>query len=305
MIVEKITERKAAKIKLYPTHTNRASELGHVCERYLVFKRTRWQEAILHTVDLQFVFDDGEVHEQAVIREMQDAGFQIIEQQRAYEWKEYQITGHVDGLVVIDGKPYPFDVKSMSTFIFRTISTADDLLRGKYSYLRKYPAQIQLYQLMGNKENGLFILKDKANGKLKELWMPLDLEYCESLIQKAERINAHVVAGTVPEPIPWDERTCGSCQFAHICLPEARREALDLTDDPDLEAQLKRRSELDPLRREYDEIDELIKSKVHERPKVVVGDYLITGKYIEPKGRPKYWKATIQKLEIQKGVPNV
>lgn len=305
MIVEKILERKASKIKQYPTHTNRASELGHVCERYLVFKRTRWQEAVLHDVALQVLFDEGDLHESAVIRELQDAGFQIIEQQRSYEWPKYQITGHVDGKIVLDGVAYPFDVKSMSSYIFKSVQTVDDLLHAKYAHLKKYPAQIQLYQLLDNKENGLFILKDKSSGQLKELWMPLDLVYCEALVQKAERINAHVASGTVPDPIPWDERTCGSCQFAHICLPEARRESLDLTNDPELEAKLKRRAELDPLRQEFKEIDDDVKSLLKEKPKVVVGDFLITGKWIEPKGKPKYWKTDIQLLQIQKGVPNV
>jgi CRISPR/Cas system-associated exonuclease Cas4 (RecB family) len=305
MIVEKILERKAAKIKLYPTHTNRASELGHVCERYLVFKRTRWMDATLHDVALQLVFDEGHLHEDAVMNDLREAGVQVIEQQRSFHWQKYNITGHIDGKIIDGREVLPIEIKSMSTYVFKSITTVDDMLHSRYAHLKKYPAQLQLYMLMDNAERGIFILKDKSSGQLKELIMPLDLVYCESLVQKTERINAHVAANTIPEPIPWDERTCGSCQFAHICLPEARREALDLTDDPDLEAQLKRRSELDPLRREYEELDDLVKMKVKGRPKVVVGDYLITGREITPKGKPPYWKSEINLIQIQKGPSNV
>ena len=121
--------------------------------------------------------------------------------------------------------------------------------------------------------------------------------------KKCEAINAHVKNGTTPDPIEWSESTCGRCQFAHICLPEAKREALDLTNDPDLEVKLKRRAELAPLRAEYEELDDDVKAILKERPKVLCGDFLILGKWIEPKGRPKYWKTNIEQITPQKGIP--
>jgi hypothetical protein len=87
-IVQKVIESKSKKIELWPVSSNRASEMGHPCERYLVYLRTRGNERVLHDVGLQFVFDEGKVHEKAVLRDLEDAGIEVIEQQRPFEWKK-------------------------------------------------------------------------------------------------------------------------------------------------------------------------------------------------------------------------
>jgi CRISPR/Cas system-associated exonuclease Cas4 (RecB family) len=304
MLIEKITENKQKKIRLRPCHTNRASSLGHICERKLVFDRTRWEEATLYDVGLQFIFDEGNLQEAQVLKDLAEAGWQVIEQQRDYEWKQYQITAHLDGKIVLD-QAWPLEIKSMNPYTFKQINSAQDIIQSKKHYIRAYAAQAQIYMLLSNSEKAVFIFKDKSSGLLKEIWMELDYQVAEELIRKAERINAYVAKKETPPPIPWDEDICGRCAYGHICLPEAKREALELTDDPELELKLFRRFELAPARKEYEEIDGEIKDTVREKPKVLVGDFLITGKWIEPKGKPKYWKSDIQRLDIQKGVPNV
>jgi CRISPR/Cas system-associated exonuclease Cas4 (RecB family) len=303
MLVEKIIENKQAKIRLRPCHTNRASSLGHVCERKLVFDRTRWQDATPHDVGLQFIFDEGHLQETQVLKDLADAGWHVIDQQRDYEWKEYQITAHLDGKIVLE-KAFTLEIKSMNPYTFTQIQSAQDIIQSRKHYIRAYAAQGQIYMLLSNSVRMVFIFKNKSTGQLKEIWMDLDYQFAEELIQKAVRINKHVNAGTIPDSIPWNEDICGRCAFAHICLPEARRDALDLTDDPELELKLKRRHELAPLRKEYEELDDEVKSAVKEKSKVVVGDFLITGKFIEPRGKPKYWKSYIQLLQIEKGASN-
>lgn len=303
MLIERIIEAKQKKIRLHPTHVNRASEIGHPCLRYLVFKRTRWAEATLHDVALQFVFDEGNIQERAVLRDLEDAGVAIIEQQRDYFWDGPQLSAHLDGKVILSADELaPIEIKSMSPFVWVKINTIEDLKYSKMTHLQKYPAQLNVYNLLSNSHRGFMILKNKSTGQLKEIEVPLDYEYAEGLLKKCEAINTHVKNGTTPDPIPWSENTCGRCQFAHICLPEAKREAIDLTDDPELEVKLKRRAELAPLRSEYEEIDEEVKTILKERPKVVCGDFLVIGKWIEPKGRPKYWKTSIEQLTPQKGI---
>ncbi len=303
MIVEKIVEHKRAKIKQWPVSSNRASEAGHSCERYLVFHRARWQEKTLHDVGLQFVFDEGVIHEAAVLKELAEAGVSVVEQQRPFSWPELNLTGHVDGKIVVDGRAIPLEIKSMSPYVFESVNSVADLLNGKYEYLRKYPAQLTLYMLMDNKDEAIFLFKNKVNGQIKEVPMRLDYDYGEQLIRKIERVNVHVAAGTVPDPIEWDERTCGSCGFSHVCLPEVRRQALDLTDDPELEEKLRRRDELKSLVSEYDALDKSVKEALKEKEKVVVGNYLITGKWIEKACSAKeayvqrYWQTKISKIE--------
>ena len=165
MIVESLIELKKSRIKQWPVNSNRASSLGHECLRYLVYERTRWQEKVLHGVTLQMIFDEGNLHEKAVIRDLQDAGNEIIEQQRAFAWSAYLITGHIDGKLLKDSIAIPFEIKSCSPWIFQSINKLNDLHNHKYHHVRCYPSQLTLYLLMDNKEFGYFIFKIIHNHK--------------------------------------------------------------------------------------------------------------------------------------------
>ncbi len=279
MIVERIMEAKASKMQQWPVRSNRASELGHPCLRYLVFNRTRWQEKSLPPPSLQLVFDIGNDIEERVMRDLKEAGFQVIEQQRGFEWKEYDITGTVDMKILIDGKAVPCEVKSMSPFMFESINSIQDMLQSKYAYMQKYPAQLSLYLLMDNKERGLFLIKNKSTGAMKEIWMDLDYDYSESILKKAEAINAHVQAGTVPEPMEYDEKICDGCSFAHICNVERVGKETSIVDDEELADQLKRYEELKPLAKEFEVIDESLKKKLSGKAKLLVGDFYIDGSW--------------------------
>lgn len=91
--------------KLYPQHANRASSLGGPCVRELVYCRSHWDKAVLHDVDTQLILDEGEIHEKAVLRDLEDAGFVVVEQQISLEWPEHQITGHMDAAIIFgEGK---------------------------------------------------------------------------------------------------------------------------------------------------------------------------------------------------------
>lgn len=85
MIVERIMEAKQKKIKQYPVNSNRASDLGHPCVKYHVLNRTRWQEKELHDATLQAVFDLGNEFEQIIMKDLNEAGIPVIEQQRPFE----------------------------------------------------------------------------------------------------------------------------------------------------------------------------------------------------------------------------
>jgi hypothetical protein len=298
-IVQKVIEYKASKIKMWPVNANRAGELGHPCDRYLVYLRTRGMERPLHDVGLQFIFDDGNVHEASVLRDLQGAGIKIIEQQRAFEWKKYQITGRIDGKIQDNGNIIPIEIKSFNEWNWKAINSAEDMFKSKAIYMKKYPAQLTLYLIMDEKEEGLFILKNKVNGLLKQIPLKLDFAYAESLIQKAERINAHVQAGTLPDRILYNDNISGFCPFSHICLPDVTHEAT-LLDDPELEIKLNRRWELKEAKDEFENLDKEIKESVKEKPSIVIGKWAISGKWIDKKEltvkASRYWQTSIKTL---------
>jgi len=305
MIVEAYEELKRKRINQWPSNSNRASVLGHECERYLVFKRTRWQEEKLHGPKLQGIFDLGNVLEAAVLRDLAEAGVKVVEQQRAFSWPEHLITGHIDAKVLVNGSAMPIEIKTSSPYVWQSLNTLDDMKRGRYPYLRRYPAQMMLYLLMDNKETGLFLFLNKLTGELKEIPCPLDYQLGESLIQKADSINAHVASGTVPPCIEYDEMTCGECGFLAICLPEVKRNAIEFSDDSDLLVDLKRRYELAGAKSEFDRLDKSIKERVSSHEKLVVGEFLITTKMQSRKAytveASEYKVTKIQLLGEKKG----
>lgn len=309
MIVEKIMEAKQAKVKQYPVNTNRASELGHPCVRYHVYNRTLWHEKALHDARLQLVFDLGKEIEDIVMGDLREAGFEVIEQQRSFSWKEYLITGHIDGKLLINGEAVPFEVKSCSPYVFKTINTIDDLKRGKYLYMRKYPAQLNLYLLMDDKPSGLFIFKDKSSGQYKEIWMDIDYDLGEETLKRAEAVNAHVAAGTLPDAPDYDPAMCDDCPYAHVCVPDRVGREVELVDNDELLGLLERYENLKPLAGEFKEVDDQIKGIVEGREKLLVGPYFVSGKWVQttkynvPKEvkdqyrePSQYWRKAIQKV---------
>jgi len=300
MLVEKILAHKEAENHQAPVNANRASSLGHPCVRYLTYERVNWQDKAMLPPRVRLIFDIGNDIERRIKRDLEDAGFELIEQQRSYSWPEYQITGHIDFKVLIEGKAYPVECKSMAPYTFAKINSVEDMLNAKYHYLRGYPAQITLYLLLDEKERGLFILKDKSSGAMKEIWVDLDYDLGESLLKKAETVNAHVTAGTLPDRIEYDDNVCGECGYAHICLPAVNRKELEIIDSAELVMMLERRAELAPTAKEYKELDDEIKEQVKGKDKLMVGDWLITGKTVARKGyevkEAEYWQTSIKHI---------
>jgi hypothetical protein len=301
MIVEEILKAKQRKIKQYPVNANRASEMGHPCLRYLVLNRTRWQEKGLYDARLQMIFDMGRAVEDLVMQDLREAGFTIVEQQRPFSWPEYQITGSIDCKLAIDGQAYPCEIKSAAANPFASVNSVQDMLHHKYLYMRKYPAQLTLYLIMDNKERGLFLFKNKSTGELKEIWLDLDLDFAESLVQKAERVNWYVANGGLPDPIDYEENICGECPFVHICLPDRIGKEVEVSEDGELQELVTRYFELKPGAKEFDEVNDKINKIVEGREKILVGDYFIEGKWQERKGfevKPgRYWKKDIMKVD--------
>ena len=290
-IAAKVLEAKGRKASNRPVHVNHASEIGHPCERYLVLLRTNWKDRKIHSAQTECIFEAGRVMEGVSLRDLEEAGFQVIEQQRTFDWPALQLTGHLDAKVVIDGKAYPWEVKSLNHFDWLKMNSFEDFIHARKYWLRKYPAQMTTYLLLTGSELGAIYLKDKATWLPKVIWIRLDYDYAESLLKKVERVNEHVKNGTRPEGIN-DPLICGDCPLNHVCLPAVTNEPLEMLDDEELLDKLKRRDELSNAHFEYLEIDEEVKAQIKGR-KIAVGDYLITGRWVEPKGKSRYWVSQI------------
>ena len=68
-IIDKIIQGKKKKIFIAPQHVCRASQIGHPCERFLVYSITRWQDQKPHSAETEFMFEGGRLVEDLAIKD--------------------------------------------------------------------------------------------------------------------------------------------------------------------------------------------------------------------------------------------
>lgn len=280
MITEQLDFSKEKKIKLSPCNSNRASELGHECLRYLVYNRTHWDKKTLHNIGLQYIFDMGNEIESIVLKELNEAGFSLQQQQRDFQDQEHKITGHIDSVIIINDKRYLLEIKSCSPYVFETISDPESIKNHRYPYIRKYYAQINLYMyLSGISEEGILLFKNKSTGRYKDILIQLDYKLCENLLKKAEQIEKHLKDKTLPERIEFNEQLCGDCPFQYICLPSPSSEEIKFIINTELEELLEEYDQLKNSATRFKKVDDLLKIKLKGQDKISIGDFYITGKW--------------------------
>ncbi len=241
MIDEKLTEqiKEAVKkrIKPYKAASNTASSIGHPCPRYLYYNRTVPPgEKKPVNENLQLIFEDGDLHEKSVIKNLEDAGYQVRETQSLYEWKEYNIRGMIDGKIRIDGKWIPFDAKSINPYDYDKLNSVEDFLNSGKVWLERIPAQLLAYCMMTNQEEARIILKAKSAVKsfpIKAIIVKLydHLEYFEGILGKLEYVNRCIEEDMEPERMQYNKKTCSMCDFNPICAPGMNRQEIDLDFD--------------------------------------------------------------------------
>lgn len=276
----RLFKAKSDKIKVYPARNLRASSIGHPCERYLYLSIKHWEEVKPHDVGLQNIFDLGNTLEEHTIRNIKEAGFEIITPtQRSWQVdvKGGVITGREDIRIKDEkGELLPVEIKGISPFEFDKLNSVDDFLKSKKTWIQGYPAQLFIYMLKFGKEKGFFALTNKLTGETKFVEVPLDYDYGEKILSKAERIYKHLAEDN-PPPACDDIAYCENCPLAHIC-GECRRKPTDIDIDDELDELINRKQELAEAKKEYEEVDKQIKAKVGDREKVITGQYLIERK---------------------------
>jgi len=291
-IVEKLDKQTAKKIKQFPHPNNRASEAGHPCIRILVLSRLHPVKKTLHDVGLQRIFDEGRLHEGAILREIEDAGFKIVEQQRPFEWQKFHLSGHIDAKISMNGQLVPLEIKSSSPNAFRHIKDLEpmDMLKSKLSWVRKYPGQILLYMLMDNKEEGIILFKNKTTGEKCQKNFKLDYEYVESILSKLEVVNEYIKKKKTPKVEMCED--CKDCGFQKtVCFPDCDYgPGFAFLSDKEAEEKLERREMLKPGHKEYGELDKQLKGHFRGQ-NVVVGNFKI-----ETKVHAKSTTVSIEKL---------
>lgn len=289
-------------IKIYPARSNWPSTAGHPCDRYLVWRRTRWQEQAVHDAGLQSIFDEGREHQQKVIDRLVKMGFEVTETDRPFEYAGY--SGKIDGKIkAFKGeryeKPIPIEIKTCSPWVFAKLKTEQDIIAAKEHYIRGYQHQMTLYLLMNDAEDGAYIFKNKLSGWLKFIPAKIDWTLADSLVLRSKAIDRMAADKTDPPPISYDDGICGRCGFLGLCYPPKDfGEGAELIVDQEFVDMLTRHQELKSAASEYEAIDKAVSARVKNHPLILAGDYIIEGKEIPRKGftvaDSTQWRKTIR-----------
>jgi hypothetical protein len=156
-----------------------------------------------------------------------------------------------------------------------------------------------------------FLLMENLKGQWRFIEVPLDYTEMERIVADCEAavqaVRAIQSGGRGEEALPdyiEDTAVCRRCwAFGRLCTPPGLSVGeIPLLDDAELEAKLARRAELDEAAEEYETLDKEIKAAVRGRERLLIGDWLITGKEstVNYKAQPArtltQWRTTIERL---------
>lgn len=266
------------KINRYPKRAFTCSDI-HECDCYMLHSVLDWDKRELHDAGLQAIFDAGNKEEENVKNRIgYELGLEFVETQSPFEIKnragEVIASGKIDGKILWNGKAVPVEIKSMNENSFNMINSLDDFK--KKPLYRKYLRQMQLYLYGNNQEAGLFIISNFRTEKI--ILVTLDYGECEYILSRLERLWEMKKTGTYPEP-EYRPELCDRCPFSSLCMGDAIHKPAEMINNELLEEKLNRRLELEPLVKEYKDIDEEVKSVFKQIPHAFVGtSFEITGR---------------------------
>lgn len=304
---EKVDLYLSKEIKAYARWSNWAGDLGLDCDTYQALCRLKPELKPLSTLEKIKIFRTGNISETPNLQLMQNAGIKILEQARPYQWKEKQISGRIDAKIEIQNEKkliIPLEHKACSPNVFRTIlkhkQEGTSLTKSRYPWVRKYPGQLQVYELMDGSEYGVWFFYNKVSGDYFFWFLQIDFEYTETLIKRAERCNENVDKNFIPPP--EQKEICDGCDFAStFCFSgKTYGPGFEFISDPEIETKVDKYFELEDAEKERKEIHEELKDTFEKRHVIIGSKYKIDGKEIERKeyivAAGNYWKIKIERL---------
>jgi len=283
----------ANKIKVSPSHSNRASSLGHPCAFYGFLNRAKWAEAKAPDTGLQKIFERGNMIEPVLRNLLRELGVHITAEQRPARWEFFQITGHFDGIIADSDRwgRIGVELKTTGNPVLANAKSGEEM-RIIRPLGEKWFGQTQAYMIVGNFEMWLTVVLDVMGWNLNPIPIDLDLGYAETLLKRAEAINLAFKYweenDIIPEnageahalgvPMLSDYKICRRCQhYGTSCFPSVTLgEGATVLADDELESDLNRRAELEVAAKEFKALDERIKSRVKfSGAEVIVGDHII------------------------------
>lgn len=127
--------------------------------------------------------------------------------------REYDISGHMDGILSIGTEQYVWDLKTINSNGFeRRISK---------SPIREHEWQLQTYLWLKNMKKGIIHYVNKDTSADKEFLIERNDSYRKTIIRRIESILKHREAKTLPDHMVCSSKTCSrakSCPWVKECF---------------------------------------------------------------------------------------
>jgi hypothetical protein len=269
------------------------------CTRRMVLEMVEGDKLPAWDANALANFRRGQDRERDLVNDLRAIGrnapipFEVHHTQERFEISDRKgrvcLTGRKDGdLVFSNGQTTPFEVKAWSQNTVARINCFNDLQRSPWTKAASF--QLLAYLFGFNRPLGFFILD--RHGLPLPVAVELDNHYeeMEEFLQRAEQAmdarEAYLAAST-PEaaeaalpPFIDDAAECKRCPFfGAVCNPPIFHDAAKVLADPELEAFLERREELQAAADEYEDIDQAVKATLRGIETGICGRFLITGKW--------------------------
>ncbi len=294
------------------------------CVRQMALELIAWKERPPFDPDALERMRRGKEREQDLIARLIQVGkrasprFEVIHQQHSENLKDRQdriiIRMRIDGRLLFEtGEQPPFEIKRYDPNLAERIETVEDFQRSPYT--QGAVDQMLMYLLAHGERFGFFILETRGLTRRIPIFLEEHLERAEGFLRDAETAmdakEAYAWRGqdALP-PYTTDPSDCRRCwAFGRVCNPPIDAgSGISVIDDPEFEATLARRHELEAAAKEYEALDKRAKErlKAGRVELALVGDFQVSGKLQERKGyevKPTtIWKVEIERLAKTNGL---
>lgn len=256
------------------------------CDRRMVLDMTQPQDKPPFPAEVLARFRRGDDRERDLLSDLArigrdaDPSFQVVGQQERFELKDRKgrvaIVGKVDARLRVGAASAPLEVKAWAPHLVDRIERFEDLFEQPWTRSGGY--QLLAYLYATNQPFG-FMLLDRSGLPLP-LPVELDphLDRLEDFLTRAEHAIDHREAGTLPDFLSGNPAECQRCPFyGTACQPPIAGAGVQVLTDPELEAALARREELQAAAKEYDRLDTRIKKQLRGVEQGIAGPFFISG----------------------------
>lgn len=266
---------------------------------YASARRRCLRRSVLEATEPQWFYDfdteaktrmrRGSQRERDIVIDLKRAGrfsepeFDIIGEQESVKIHDRNgrliISGKIDGWILWeDGSRWPLEIKSWSPFLTDRIEQFSDLYTNQWTWPGAH--QLLAYLFAKPEPVGLLVLDRPGLPRLIEVRLEENLEQMEAFLEDAMTCVDHIEAGTLPDYIN-DASECKRCPaFGSRCNPPiGSGPGAQILSDPELEAMLTRRHELEPAADEFSEIDKQVKAQLRGVELGIAGRFLVEGKW--------------------------